>query len=196
MGKRKISGSVAHRPLLEKFQMSKHIVYGTYERATDSRLRLSLPREFEQLFPDDDPPVVCFWIDYSIAVFPQSMVDKFLKQLMAMSRDVKSQSFRNYFLANVGKLVIDSEHRLKLRDEDLAYLRRGKGPGTDETEVSGKEELVLSGLYEYVVIKTKANAQGTLEPEEMPEYGDFLERACCAMLTAEIGSSGEDRSGT
>jgi len=177
--------------------MSKHIVYGTYERGTDARLRLSLPREFEQLFPDDDPPVACFWIDHSIAVFPQSMVDRFLKQLMAMSRDVESQAFRNYFLANVGKLIIDSEHRLKLRDQDLAYLRQGNGPGADEnTEKSGKEELVLSGLYEYVVIKTKANAQATLSLEQMPDYGEFLERACCAMLTAEIGLSGEDRAGT
>ncbi len=169
--------------------MGSRFVFGTVERATDSRLRVTLNREFERLFADDEP-IACYWADYSIALMPKQVFELFVQRLMAMPSDMKTQAFRNFFLANTTQITLDTNHRVTLRRQDLEYLRKGNGdsPAAQEDptgESEWKEDLVLSGLYDYVIIKTKKNAEKQLTPDQMVEYGRFLEETCCQLHADE-----------
>lgn len=164
--------------------MGNRFVFGTLERTTDSRYRVTLNREFERLFADDEP-IACYWADYSIALMPKQVFDRFVQRLMAMPSDLKTQAFRNFFLANTSQMTLDTNHRVTLRRQDIEYLRKGNGAIAAQEDPTGesdwKEDLVLSGLYDYVIIKTKKNAEKMLNPEQMLEYSEFLEQTCCQL---------------
>jgi len=145
---------------------------------------VTLNREFERLFADSEP-VACYWSDFSIALMPANIYEEFVQKLMVMPRDLKTQAYRNFFLANTSQMTIDTNHRITLGKQDLEFLRKGNGPGQDSTptgdDLDWKEELVLSGLFNYIVIKTKKNAEKTLTLEQMVAYGEFLEQTACLM---------------
>lgn len=167
--------------------MLKNFAYGTFERTTDSRLRITLPRELERLFSDDaNPPMACHWNDFCVTLMPKDVYLELVKKILAMPRSANGELFKRFFFASSTQLSVDTNHRVTLRKEDLAYLRRGNGQGAEAAgaENDWKEELILSGIYDHILIKTKGSEEPTLSAEQMMAYGDFLDGAFSSMHSA------------
>lgn len=174
---------------------TKTAAFGTLERSLDSRLRITISSEFEELF-HKDPPILCYWTDYSLALMPESVFNDFLQQMMAGRKDVKLQSFRNFFLANANKLTIDSNHRITLRRQDVEFLRKSissedKEESKSEKDFDWRQELILSGQFDYIVIQASEGAKKTLSPELMPEYGEYMDESYISMQMSRLENTND-----
>lgn len=157
------------------------LLTGTYNRTTDEKQRLSIPKSMREAlgFPDNSVVYLAPGTDGSLALYTETSFSQLADQLGEHSpaaHDVRA--FSRLFYAQAQRVEIDRQGRIRLPVELAQLTSLGK-------------ELVLIGVRDHIEIWDLTQWESYLA-DKQSHYDEIAERALSSQLNTPSTSSVEE----